>query len=444
MPDPAPDPLLWRLLLLLLLIAVNAVFSCSEIAVISINDAKLERLSDEGNRKARRLVALTSQPAKFFATVQIGITLAGFLSSAFAADSFSARIMRWFVGIGSALPGSVLKTVSVVIITLILSYITLVLGELVPKRIAMKNAEAIGLALSGVVYVVSKLFTPIVWLLTVSANAILRLFRIDPNADDEKITEEEIRIMVDAGSEKGAIDVEEKEFINNLFDFNDIKADRIMTHRTDVSMLWLEESDAEWEKTILESRFSIYPVCEDSPDNIVGVLNTKDYFRLKDRGRENVMQNAVKPPQFVPETTRADILLRNMRKNHNHFAVVLDDYGGMSGIVTINDLLEQLVGDLEDDVTLVEKPPIERIDAQTWLVSGAAPLDEVAEAVGAPLPLDEYETFAGMVFDMLGSIPEDGSTLDVEGYGLDIRIELIQDHRLEAAKVRLKNRPEIN
>ena len=444
MPDPAPDPLLWRLLLLLLLIAVNAVFSCSEIAVISINDAKLERLSDEGNRKARRLVALTSQPAKFFATVQIGITLAGFLSSAFAADSFSARIMRWFVGIGSALPGPVLKTISVVIITLILSYITLVLGELVPKRIAMKNAEAIGLALSGVVYVVSKLFTPIVWLLTVSANAILRLFRIDPNADDEKITEEEIRIMVDAGSEKGAIDVEEKEFINNLFDFNDIKADRIMTHRTDVSMLWLEESDAEWEKTILESRFSIYPVCEDSPDNIVGVLNTKDYFRLKDRGRENVMQNAVKPPQFVPETTRADILLRNMRKNHNHFAVVLDDYGGMSGIVTINDLLEQLVGDLEDDVTLVEKPPIERIDAQTWLVSGAAPLDEVAEAVGAPLPLDEYETFAGMVFDMLGSIPEDGSTLDVEGYGLDIRIELIQDHRLEAAKVRLKNRPEIN
>ena len=430
-----PDPLLWHLLLQLFLIILNAVFACAEIAVISINDVKLERLSETGNKKAARLISLTSQPSKFLATIQVGITLAGFLGSAFAADNFAARLMNWFVRIGVTIPLSVLNTISVIIITLALSYITLIFGELVPKRIAMKNAEAIGLGMSGIIYALSKIFKPLVWLLTVSTNGVLRLLRIDPNAEDEQVTEEEIRIMVDAGSDKGAIDVEEREFIHNLFDFDDITAEKIMTHRTDVAMLWIEESNEDWQKTIYESRYAFYPICEDSQDNIIGVLNAKDYFRLKNRSRENIMQYAVKPPQLVPETVRADILLRNMKKSRNHFAVVMDEYGGMSGVITINDLLEQLVGDLDDTSDLDEKPLIESLDSKTWRVSGASPLDEVTKAIDIELPCDEYDTFAGMVLGLLGNIPDDGSMPEIEGYGLNIRITLIQDHRLESAIV---------
>jgi putative hemolysin len=436
MPQPDPDPLLWQLLLQLFLILLNAVFACAEIAVISINDAKLERLSGTGNKKAKRLLALTSRPAKFLATTQVAITLAGFLGSAFAAGNFAAKLTDWLADVGAPLPLYALHTVSVIVITLLLSYITLVLGELVPKRIAMKNAEAVGLGLSGVITVLSRLFTPVVWWLTVSTNGVLRLLRIDPDAEEEKVTEEEIRIMVDAGSKKGAIDIEEKEFIHNLFDFDDITADKIMTHRTDVSMLWAEESDGEWEAVVQGSRYSFYPVCEDSQDNIVGILNTKDYFRLQDRSRKSVMQNAVKPPRFVPETARADTLLRNMKKDRNHFAVVMDEYGGMSGIITINDLLEQLVGDLDDDAGApAEKPLIEPVDANTWRVGGAVPVEDVAKAVGVALPCGEYDTFAGMVLGILGSIPEDGSMPEIEEYGLHIRVTRIRDHRLETAVV---------
>jgi len=428
------DPLLWALLLQLFLIILNAVFACAEIAVISMNDAKLEKLTKEGNKKAIRLSELMAQPAKFLATVQVGTTLAGFLGSAFAANNFATRLVSFFVRMGTDIPITVLNTVSIILITLILSYITIVLGELVPKRIAMKNAEAIGLFLSGIISVLSRMFKPLVSLLTVSTDAVLRLFRIDPNEIIEKATEEEIRIMVDVGSEKGTIDIEEKEFIHNLFDFDDITAGKIMTHRKDVSMLWTEESDEEWEEIIYEKRHTFHPICRDSQDNIVGVLNTKDYFRLKDRSRESVMEHAVKPAQLVPETTRADILLRNMKTKRNHFAVIMDDYGGMSGVVTINDLLEQLVGDLDDD-DAAWRPLIESIDEFTWQVSGLASLSDVEKAVGVSLPCEEYDTFAGMVLGLLGNVPEDGSTPEVCEYGLNIRITLIEDHRLKTAVV---------
>ncbi|MCL2564752.1 MAG: hemolysin family protein [Defluviitaleaceae bacterium] len=429
------DPLLWSVLLQIFLITINAIFACAEIAVISMNDAKLEKLSKEGNKRAKRIMSMTSEPAKFLATVQVGTTLAGFLGSAFAANNFARRLVGWFYGLGVNLPLTVINTVSIIIITLILSYITIVLGELVPKRIAMKNAQSIGLGLSGVICVLARLFKPLVSLLTISTNGILHLLRIDPNAEDERVTEEEIRIMVDVGSEKGTIDVDEKEFIHNLFDFDDLTVEKIMTHRRDVSMLWLEEGDEEWERTIYEKRHTFHPVCGDSQDNIIGVLNTKDYFRLRDRNRDAVMYHAVKPAQLIPETARADVVLQKMKKNRNHFAIIMDDYGGMSGIITINDLLEQLVGDFDDDAEPDEKPLIEPIDSNSWHINGAAPLTEVEKIVGVSLPCEEYDTFAGMVIGLLGNIPEDGSTLEIEEYGLNIKITLIEDHRLKTAVI---------
>lgn len=408
-----------------------------------MNDNKIVKMAAAGDKRAIRLSKLTTQPARFLATIQIGITLVNLLGSAFAAQNFSDKLTSVLEGIGLSIPVSVLSTLSVIIITLLLTYFTVTLGELVPKRIGMKKAEKLALSLSLLVYVISKIFAPVVWLLTVSANGILRLFGMNPHGEDEQITEEEIRMMVDAGSEKGAILPDEKDMIQNVFEFNDISADEIMTHRTEVSLLWLDESDEQWEQTINQSRHSIYPVCSDSPDNIVGVLYAKDYFRLDEKNRQAVMENAVKPAYFVPETVRADVLFRNMKKSRKHFAVVLDEHGGMSGIITMYDLLEQLVGDLEDDMTMpAESPLIERIDSKTWRINGAASLDKVSRQLGVILPDNEYDTFGGLVFGMLGTIPDDGSTPELEEFGLNIKVKTVKEHRLESAIVYLNENVE--
>lgn len=433
---PENDYIIWPIILQIILILLNAVFACAEIAIITMNDNKLSKLTALGDKRAIRLTKLTEQPARFLATIQVGITFAGFLGSAFAANSFSGRITQLFISLGVNISASTLETISVILITIILSYFTLVLGELVPKRIAMRNAEKLALFMSGLIYAISRIFAPVVFLLTVSTNGLLRLFGINPHDEENAVTEEEIRMMVDAGSEKGAIDPEEKDMIQNIFEFDDTFASEVMTHRTEVSVLWADETDEQWAKTITESRNSIYPICAESTDHIVGVLYVKDYFRLQDKSRDNVMKNAVRPAYFVPETVRTDVLFRNMKKNRVHFAVVLDDYGGMSGIITMNDLLEQLVGDLEDDIlSPIEPPLIDRIDSKTWRIQGATPLDTVSEKLGVLLPVEEYDTFGGFVFGLLGSVPQDESTPEIEEHGLVIKVTKIKNHRLESAVV---------
>ncbi|MDD4297049.1 MAG: hemolysin family protein [Ruminiclostridium sp.] len=434
------NSILGQLLLQLFLIAINAIFASVEIAVISMNDTKLSRLAASGDKRAVKLENLTSQPARFLATIQVGITFAGFLGSAFAADNFASRLVDLLINIGVKIPASTLNIISVIVITLILSYFTLVFGELVPKRVAMKKAEKLALGMSSLIHFISKLFAPLVHLLTSSTNAMLRLLGIDPYAADDEITEEEIRMMVDEGSEKGAINNSEKEMIQNIFEFDDKTAEDVMTHRTEVSLLWLDESDEQWEKTIIDSRHSIYPVCDQTTDDIIGVLNSKDYFRLNDKTRESVMKNAIKPAYFVPETVRTDVLFRNMKQSRSHFAIVLDEYGGMNGIITMNDLLEQLVGDLNDDDTIQREPIllIERVDSQTWKVLGSASLREVTEHLGTALPEDEYDTFGGLIFGLLGFIPEDGSIPEVEGYGLYIKVLEIKEHQIGKAIVCLE------
>lgn len=429
--------LIWQFLLQIVLIIINAVFACAEIAVISMNDNKLEKLAAAKDKRAVRLMKLTEQPARFLATIQVGITLAGFLASAFAADNFSDYLTNWLVGMDIGIPAATIDAISVVLITLILSFFTLVLGELVPKRIAMRKAEALALKMSGLVYVISKIFKPIVSLLTVSTNFLLRLIGIDPNAEDDVVTEEEIRMMVDAGSEKGTIQKTEKDFIQNVFEFDNTSIDEIMTHRTETVFLWLEDDDVTWEENIIEAAHSVYPVCDNTPDNIKGLLYSKDYFRLKDKSRGNVLKNAVRPAVFVPEALNADKLFYNMKKSRNHFAVVLDEYGGVSGIVTMKDLLEELVGELEDDYQLPkEQPQIMDLGHGDWIIRGTAPLEDVAKALGILLDSDEYDTFGGFVFGCLGQIPNDGETLDIDYEGLHIHIASVKDHRLEYASVK--------
>ncbi|MFA5561766.1 MAG: hemolysin family protein [Eubacteriales bacterium] len=410
-----------------MLIFLNAIFACAEIAVISMNDNKIAKMVTQGEKRAVRLSKLTDQPARFLATIQVAITLAGFLGSAYAADHFSGNLVALFAKIGIRLPNGL----AVLLITLVLSYFMLVFGELVPKRVAMKNADKLALGLSGILALLAAVFSPIVWLLTVSTNGILRLLGIDPHAEDETFSEEEIRMMVDVGSEKGVIDANEKYLIQNVFEFDDLTVADFVTHRTDISLLWMDESLEEWDKTIHESRHSLYPVCDETVDHVVGILNAKDYFRMPEKTKAEVIAQCIKPAYFVPETIRADVLFRQMQQTKNHFAVVLDEYGGVSGIVTMSDLLEQLVGDLEDDSSDEQEPPeIERIDSQTWKIRGSALLEDVKEQLQAELPTEEYDTFGGMVFGAYGSVPEEGTTFEIDIGELHVKVLEIKDHRI--------------
>lgn len=427
------------ILLQVFLIALNAVFACAEIAVISMNDSKLAKLASEGDKRAVRLARLTSQPARFLATIQVAITLSGFLGSAFAAENFSDVLVSWLVNLGVTVPVAMLDSIAVVVITLVLSYFPLIFGELVPKRVAMRKAEPLALGMSAFISAIAKIFAPIVWVLTISTNAILRLLGIDPNAEADDISEEEIRMMVDVGSEKGAIDHEEKEFIQNVFEFDDLTAGDVVTHRMDIALLWMDESMDKWEDTIHSSRHTLYPVCGESVDHIVGVLNAKDYFRMENKSRTALMMEAVKPAYFVPESVKADVLFRNMKRSHNSMAVVIDEYGGLVGIVTINDLVEQLVGDLGDnELNKNEGPLIETVDSKTWKIHGAALIGDISKAIGVTLPNDEYDTFNGLIFGVLGTIPQDGSSVEVETSGLLVKVIEIRDHQVEMALVCLK------
>ncbi len=430
------NPVIWQILLQIILIALNAVFACAEIAVISMNDNKLEQMASAGDKRARRLAKLTSQPARFLATIQVAITLSGFLGSAFAAENFSDMLVEWLVGLGVKIPVKTMNAVSVVFITLILSYFTLIFGELVPKRLAMKKSESLALGMSALITFISKIFAPIVFVLTASTNFVLRLCGIDPNAEDEEVSEEEIRMMVDVGSEKGVIAPEQKEIINNLFEFDDLSADEFVTHRKDMTVLWMKDDVDVWDKTINETSFSLYPVCGDSIDNVVGVLSAKNYFRIKDKTKEAIIEQAIKPAYFVPSSVCADMLFKQMKKTHNRLAIILDEYGGVMGIVTINDLIEQLVGDLEDDETDGQiDPGIQPIEENIWRIKGGAMLEDVAKELKTSLPVDEFETFGGFVLAQHGYIPDDGSEFEVDVPPLHIKVTEVRERRIEYAMV---------
>ena len=302
----------------------------------------------------------------------------------------------------------------------------------------MKKTEKIALALTGVVSFISVIFKPLVSLLTASTNLVLRILGIDPNEEDEQAGEEEIRLMVDAGAESGTIDHEEKEIIQNVFEFDDLTAGEIATHRTDVSFLWVEDSMDEWAQTIHKIRHTLYPVCEDSADNVIGILNAKDYFRLEDKSRESVMANAVHPAYFVPENIKADVLFSNMKKTGNALAVVLDEYGGMVGIVTINDLVECIMGDLGDDEIDPgsEGPVIEKISDDTWKINDNIELEDLEEELGVEIDKGEFDTFTGLVFGTLGIIPDEGKQdLSLDIGNLKIHVSNVEDHQIKEATV---------
>lgn len=430
------------IILQIILILFNAIFACAELAVISMNDNRLARMAQEGDPRALRLKALTDQPARFLATIQVAITLSGFLGAAFAADNFAEYLVTFLQNVGVGIAPTTLRTLSVILITLVLSYLTLVFGELVPKRIGMHHAESIALGLSGLISFLQKLFAPIVWLLTLSTNVVLRLFRIDPHKEEESITEEEIRMLIDQGTEKGTIDADEKEMLQKVFEFDDLVAGDICTHRTDVVILWTQDSIDDWDKTIHGNRYNNYPLCDESADDVKGIINAKDYFRTDNKTKEEIMKHAFRPAVFVPESVRADILFSNMRQNRAHFAIVLDEYGGMEGIITMNDLLEQLVGDIDDEHDpMIDLAAIVPVGEEKWQIHGSTLVEDVQELLDLPLS-DESETMGGYIFSALGSIPDDGTTFTIDSEGLHIEVLEIRDHKIEKAFISFAPLPE--
>ena len=434
--------MLGRGILLFVLIIINGFFSCAEIAVIQIGEGKLKKLSEEGNQKAKRLLKFKEDPSRYLSTIHVAITLSGFLSSAFASESYAGIVDQLVRRFFPALSLDVIHPFSIVLITMLLSYLSIVFGELVPKRLAQVYTEPIALFITPVLGLVSILSTPLVFLLSASTNSILRLIGINPDEDSNQISEEDILMMVDEGMEKGTIESTENEFIQNVFEFKDLTVEEVCTHRTDVAMLYIEDTDRQWRRTIHEHRFACYPICGEDDDDIIGILNTKDYFRLNDLSRPNVMKNAVDRPFFVSQNMKVSDLFDTMKKERKYYAVVLDEYGGMTGIVTLHDLIEALVGDLHEEDELPEPEPIEAIGDNEWIILGSADLEDVNEALKIHLDLEAADTFGGYIMGILGKVPEDGSSFHLDTDNLSIDVAYIKNHRIGKTVVRLLTPPE--
>ncbi len=409
------DSILPQLLLQLVLIAVNALFAATEIAVISLNETKVRRMAEGGDRKAAKMLRMVTEPTGFLSTIQICITLAGFLGSAFAADNFSDKLVNWLINDCevSGVSPSALDTISVIIITLVLSYFTLVLGELVPKRIAMKRSESIARAVSGLMIAMTAALRPIIWLLTVSTNGVLRLCGIDPEDNAEEVSEEEIIMMLDEGEEAGSIESGEKELIKNVFSLNDTTAEDVMVHRSQVAFLKRDDAQTTLLNEIAESGYSRFPVYGENIDDIVGILYAKTYLTAQSRGERCEMKDFLMPPRFVHASTHINRILLDMQREHAHMAVVVDDYGGVIGIITLEDILEELVGEIWDESDEVIENIRERSDG-SYDINGSTRLSDMCESIGCSID-SEADTVGGWVTEMLGGIPESGESFECGG-----------------------------
>ena len=424
--------MLIQILVLVILIGLNAFFAASEIAFISLNDNKIEKQAKEGNKKAKQIHKMLENPSKFLSTIQIGITLAGFLSSAFASDTFADMLAPTLnnifpIGIG------IWKSISIVFITIILSFFTIIFGELVPKRLAMKEYEKIAFATIGIIRVISTLTSPFVKLLTITTNAISKLFGVTEN-DEEVVTEEEIKMMVDQGEENGTIEEEEKELINNVFEFNDITASEIMTHRTDMFAVDINMSPSELLEEIIKDdcKHSRIPVYEETIDEIKGVLYVKDIIKNINKKTFKI-KNIVREAYFVSQNKLINELLKELQKNKKHMAIVVDEYGGTAGLITMEDIIEEIVGDIFDEYDDIEEE-YEKIDDNTYILSGSMPIYDVNKLLSSNIPEGDYDTLSGYLQEELGRIPTDEENPVIETEELIFKIEEYEDKRILKVK----------
>ena len=435
-----PGSIIIKIVTLFALIFVNAFFSMSEMAIVTLNDNKIDKLAEQGNKKAKQIKKLTENTSSFLSTIQIGVTLAGFLTSATAAQSFAEMLTNAIgkTAVVNVIPVGIISGFSTVIITLIMSYFSLVLGELVPKKIAMNKPEKMAFMAAPILTFVAKVTKPIVKFLALSTNGVLRVIGIDPHADEEVVTEEEIRMMVDVGGEKGVIEDTQIEMINNIFEFDDIDVADIMTHRTDMVCVDEEEPLAEAVKLSIENGFSRIPVFKEDPDNIVGIVYIKDFLKYVGTNlpKTKTVKDMMRPAYYVPETKRCGELFTEMTEKRVQMAIVVDEYGGTAGIVTLEDLLESIVGNIQDEYDQ-EDEEISIINETTFEVEGITDIEEVEEHTGKKFPEGDYDTIGGYIISVLGFLPEDGQMNEVQFENVKFTVLNVEERRIGKVKVEI-------
>ncbi len=425
--------MLTQIIVLIILILLNAYFAATEIAFISLNDAKIERDAKEGNKKAKQILKMLKSPSKFLATIQIGITLAGFLSSAFASDAFADKLAPVLNNLIPMVSLEVWRGVSIVLITIILSFFTLVFGELVPKRLAMKYYEKISYATIGVIRGISVITAPFVKLLTASTNMVSKIFGVG-ESEEEVVTEEEIKMMIAEGEEKGTIEQGERQLLNNVFEFNDIIVSEIMTPRTDMYAIDINDKIEDVLDEIDEFKYSRIPVYEENVDDIKGILFVKDILKpLKDNEKIEI-DKIIREPYFVPESKDIDELFKEMQQNKVQMAIVIDEYGGTAGLITMEDIIEELVGNIFDEYD-DEEIDVKKIDENTYIVSGLLTSYELKKVFGIEIPEGDYETLSGYLLDRLGRIPDENEHPVIEDEKLTYKVEEMEDKRIKYVKV---------
>ncbi len=435
--DGWPD-LFFKLILLFALILINAFFAMSEIAIISLNDTKVKKMAEDGHTGAKKILRLIESPSSFLSTIQIGVTLAGFLTSASAADNFSEPLAVWLIdvfGLPQTAQGA-MEGVSLILVTIIISYFSLVLGELAPKRIGMQKAESISFKVVGVLLFIKTAMIPFIKILSFSTNAIVRLLGFDPNANEETVTEEEILMMVDAGEEKGVIEESQKEMINNIFEFDDIVASDVMTHRTDIVAVEITDNFAELLEKTLEAGYSRIPVYDEDLDNIKGIIYVKDLLPYVGKKIPAGVKIAdlMRDALFVPETKRCGDLFGEMTEKHLQMVFVCDEYGGISGLVTIEDLLESIVGNMQDEYDN-EEEEIAQVDESTFHIDGTTDIEELEELLSIKFPEGDFDTVGGFIMSELGRIPSEDEHPEVEYAGCRFTVDEVDERRIERITV---------
>lgn len=442
--DNGPGKLIFELLLIFVLIIINGFFAASEMAIVSINKNRINLLASEGDQHAILINRLLGEPSRFLATIQVGVTLTGFLASAFAATSISTYLSVMLESMH--IYGS--ESISVIVVTILMSYLTLVLGELFPKRLALNNSEKIATAVVKPILFFSTATKPFVKFLTFSSNILLRIFGITSEDLEEKVSEEEIRMLINVGEETGVIKETEKDMIEGIFQFDDTLAKEIMTPRTNVFAIDIELPVDQVVDQVLSEQYSRIPVFEEDIDNIIGVLYMKDLFvTLRNSQNSNIemastsIRDMLRPAYFVPETKNIDMLFKELQSTKNHMAMLIDEYGGFSGIVTIEDLIEEIMGNIFDEYD-ESAEDIKKIDHNTYLVDGLVSINDINEALDIELPSDNYDTIGGFVVNLMGSIPNEEEQPVLEYEGMKFKIEKVNEKRIEKLKIRLKNAPE--
>ena len=425
------DGLPAQILLQIVFILLNAFFAGSEIAFLSLNQIKLSKQAEEGDKAAARLLVLVENPNRFLSAIQVAITLSGFLGAAFGTENFSGYLADFLVDVGLPLSPSVAGVIAIVVVTIIISFFSIAFGEMVPKRIAMQKPDMWARMALGTVKAISLVFAPMMWLLDVTTNGTLKLLGMKTKADDGAASEEDIRLMVENSGEQGAIAQEEQQWIENVFDFGDMVASDVMTPEPDVTAFSIDETPENIIQAIQETGLSRYPVYEEDINDICGVLNARDFLLNLQAKNPKPIKGLLRRAYFVPESVHADQLFKDMQSQKHHFAIVVDEYGGTAGVVTMEDLLEEIVGNIYDEFDPEEPQPIVQVKEGLWRVQGSARVEELADVADITIPEDaDYDTLGGMVMSCLSTIPEDGSKLTVETNGLRIRVEMVEDRKV--------------